>query len=65
MRTRFQKSGSRTIGSNFVAIAITSFLVAPLGAKAAHNLPVSKLKRVFASILYLLATYMLWKGLRG
>jgi uncharacterized membrane protein YfcA len=26
---------------------------------------VSKLKRVFASILYVLAAYMLWKGLRG
>jgi len=48
-----------------VAIAVTSFLVAPLGAKAAHSLPVSKLKRVFGSILYLLAAYMLWKGLNG
>jgi len=26
---------------------------------------VKKLKRVFASILYLLAAYMLWKGLHG
>jgi len=46
-------------------IAVCSFITAPLGAKAAHSLPVSKLKRVFASILYVLATYMLWKGLRG
>jgi uncharacterized membrane protein YfcA len=46
-------------------IAVCSFLIAPLGAKAAHSLPVSKLKRVFASILYVLAAYMLWKGLRG
>ena len=46
-------------------IAVCSFLTAPLGAKAAHSLPVSKLKRVFASILYVLAAYMLWKGLRG
>ncbi len=44
-------------------IAVASFLVAPLGARAAHALPVSKLKRVFASILYVLAAYMLWKGL--
>ena len=29
------------------------------------RLPVTKLKRVFASILYLLAAYMLWKGLHG
>jgi len=48
-----------------VVIAVCSFVVAPLGAKAAHSLPVSKLKRVFASILYLLAAYMLWKGLHG
>ena len=48
-----------------VVIAVCSFLTAPLGAKAAHNLPVKKLKRVFASILYVLAAYMLWKGLRG
>ncbi|MFS2205086.1 sulfite exporter TauE/SafE family protein [Variovorax sp. Varisp36] len=46
-------------------IAICSVFTAPLGAKAAHSLPVRKLKRVFASILYLLAAYMLWKGLNG
>ena len=46
-----------------VVIAACSFFVAPLGAKVAHKLPVSKLKRVFASILYVLAAYMLWKGL--
>jgi uncharacterized membrane protein YfcA len=44
-------------------IAVASFFTAPLGAKAAHALPVGKLKRVFASILYVLAAYMLWKGL--
>ncbi len=46
-------------------IAVCSFLTAPLGAKAAHSLPVAKLKRVFASVLYVLAVYMLWKGLHG
>ncbi|RYF43052.1 MAG: sulfite exporter TauE/SafE family protein, partial [Comamonadaceae bacterium] len=46
-------------------IAICSVFTAPLGAKAAHSLPVKKLKRVFASILYVLAAYMLWKGLQG
>ena len=46
-------------------IALCSVLTAPLGAKAAHSLPVAKLKRVFASILYMLAAYMLWKGLHG
>lgn len=44
-------------------IAACSVLMAPLGARAAHALPVKKLKRVFASLLYLLAAYMLWKGL--
>ena len=48
-----------------VVIALCSVVTAPLGAKAAHSLPVSKLKRVFASILYMLAAYMLWKGLHG
>jgi uncharacterized membrane protein YfcA len=34
-----------------------------MGARAAHKLPVKQLKQVFASILYLLAAYMLYKGL--
>ena len=46
-------------------IATFSVLTAPLGARAAHQLPVKKLKRVFASLLYALAAYMLWKGLTG
>ena len=48
-----------------VVIAACSVLMAPLGARAAHALPVGRLKRVFASVLYLLAAYMLWKGLHG
>ena len=44
-------------------IAVCSFSTAPLGARAAHKLPVGNLKRVFASILYALAAYMLYKGL--
>ena len=43
-------------------IALFSVMMAPLGARAAHALPVGKLKRVFASILYLLAAYMFYKG---
>lgn len=46
-------------------IAACSVLMAPLGARAAHALPVKQLKRVFASVLYLLGAYMLWKGLTG
>ena len=44
-------------------IATCSVLTAPLGAKAAHTLPVKQLKRIFASLLFGLAGYMLWKGL--
>lgn len=46
-----------------IVIASCSVFTAPLGAKAAHSLPVKKLKRIFASVLYLLAAYMLWRGL--
>ena len=48
-----------------LVIALFSVVTAPLGAKAAHSLPVAKLKRIFASLLYALAAYMLYKGLRG
>ncbi|NIM42114.1 MAG: TSUP family transporter [Hydrogenophaga sp.] len=48
-----------------VVIACASVLMAPLGVRAAHALPIASLKRVFAGILYLLAAYMLWKGLMG
>lgn len=44
-------------------IAACSVWTAPLGARTAHKLPVAKLKRVFACVLYLLAAYMLLKGL--
>jgi uncharacterized membrane protein YfcA len=43
-------------------IASCSVLMAPAGAKAAHALPVSKLKRAFSLVLIVLATYMLYKG---
>jgi uncharacterized membrane protein YfcA len=46
-------------------IASCSVLTAPLGPTLAHRLPVVLLKRIFALVLYLLAAYMLWKGLRG
>jgi uncharacterized membrane protein YfcA len=46
-----------------LVIALASVTMAPLGARAAHRMPVAKLKRVFAFVLYLLAGYMLWKGL--
>lgn len=50
-------------GPALVVIASASVLMAPIGVKAAHALPVKSLKRVFAGMLYLLAGYMLYKGL--
>lgn len=44
-------------------IAACSVLMAPLGARAAHALPMARLKRLFASVLYVLGAYMLYKGL--
>ncbi len=44
-------------------IASCSVLTAPWGASAAHRLPVARLKRVFALVLYMLAAYMLYRGL--
>lgn len=38
-------------------------LMAPLGAKAAHALPVAQLKKVFALLLMMLAAYMAGKAL--
>lgn len=45
-----------------VVIAMASVLMAPLGARMAHRMPVVKLKRIFAGILYCLAAYMLYKA---
>ena len=47
-----------------VVIASCSVLMAPLGARTAHALPVKTLKRIFAGILMLLAVSMLIKGIR-
>jgi uncharacterized membrane protein YfcA len=41
------------------AIVAGSMLTAPFGARAAHRLPVPTLRRVFAALLYALATKML------
>ena len=46
-------------------LACGSMLMAPVGARTAHALPVKTLKRVFALVLYALAAYMLFKGLSG
>ena len=46
-----------------LVLAAGSVLTAPLGARLAHRLNVRQLKRAFAALLYLLAAYMLYKGL--
>lgn len=48
-----------------IVVATFSFFTAPLGARLAHQLPVDRLKRIFASVLYALAAYMLYKGING
>lgn len=49
----------------FVGVVAMSMLIAPLGAKTAHSLPVKKLKRAFGGFLALLATKMLHGLLTG
>jgi uncharacterized membrane protein YfcA len=46
-----------------LVISIASVVTAPLGAKAAHALPVKTLKKIFAVMLFALAGYMLYKAL--
>ncbi|MFV0681200.1 sulfite exporter TauE/SafE family protein [Ottowia sp.] len=48
-----------------LVLASCSVLMAPLGAKVAHALPVKKLKRAFAAVLVALAAYMLYKGVQA
>lgn len=47
-----------------LAIVAASVISAPMGARAAHRWPVTKLKRAFAILLYVLACYMLWRAWR-
>lgn len=46
-------------------LALGSWLTAPFGARATHRLPVQRVKRIFAGLLYLLAVrmaYGIWAG---
>jgi uncharacterized protein len=43
-----------------VGIVIGTFITVPWGAKLAHAMPVTRLTRIFAVILFILATRMLW-----
>jgi uncharacterized protein len=46
-------------------IAIASVTMAPVGARMAHKMPVRRLQKIFAGILYALAVYMFWKASGG
>ena len=43
-----------------IGIVIGTFVTVPWGAKMAHSMPVTTLKKIFAVILFILATRMLW-----
>jgi uncharacterized protein len=47
-------------GPALLGIAAGTVLTAPMGARAAHRLPVATLRRIFACLLFVLATKMLW-----
>jgi uncharacterized membrane protein YfcA len=49
----------------FVGVVAFSFLMAPVGARLAHKLPVKQLKRAFGGFLALLASKMLYGLLSG
>ena len=43
-----------------IGIAAASIATAPFGAKLAHSLPIDKLKKIFALLLVVMGTKMLW-----
>ena len=45
-----------------IIISLASMCTAPLGAKTAHKIDIAPLKKVFASVLYVLAAYFLIKS---
>jgi len=47
-------------GPALLGIVAGSMLTAPWGARAAHRMPVATLRRIFAGLLFVLATKMAW-----
>jgi uncharacterized membrane protein YfcA len=45
-----------------VLIASASVLLAPVGARVAHAMNVSRLRHAFAALMYMLAAYMVYKA---
>ena len=48
-----------------IGIVIGTFVTVPIGARLAHSMPVTRLKRIFAFILFALAAKMLWSVFSG
>lgn len=48
-----------------IGVVIGTFVTVPLGAKLAHSMPVTNLKRIFAVILFVLAAKMMWSFFSG
>jgi uncharacterized membrane protein YfcA len=48
-----------------LVVSAMSMLVAPLGARCAHALPVASLRRIFALLLLALASYMVLEAYKG
>jgi uncharacterized membrane protein YfcA len=44
----------------FLATGLTSIVTAPIGAKLAHKLPATKLKRYFSLLLFVMAAKLMW-----
>ena len=55
-------STARRTSRSSTAIATT--LLAPFGARMAHRWPVARLRGAFATMLFVLGAYMLWKATR-
>ncbi len=49
----------------FVCISVMSFIFAKVGAKLAHQLPASTLKRMFGGLLLIVGSKMMWSALVG
>jgi uncharacterized protein len=47
-----------------LGIVVGTFVTVPFGARAAHKMPVRALKRIFAVVLFILASRMLWSLFR-
>lgn len=48
-----------------LSVACASMVTAPLGARTAHGMEIRPLRRIFAVLLWMLALYMLYKGLKS